>query len=260
MLALVLGATCGGERDMRIVHRLAVLATAIGTLAGTAEAQRLAVRLPSTVISWGSGLFSNMQGAMTSAFGGAANVSTFTDINSLAVLSSSTALYLDLGPLGNALTATEQATLSAYIASGRRVFFLGENSGWASWNSSFLSVVGGAAGPDLVTAVMSPIVNNEITAGVTSVTLAGTGSATGGTQLFDANVMQLRGAQQNVFSSFDYNAFNNASWALTSNARLGQNVSAWLAGSPTVVIPEPSSYALIAGGLVMLTLVRRRRA
>jgi hypothetical protein len=242
---------------MKSFTTLALLAT---ITAATADAQRLAVRLPTTVISWGSASFSNMQGAMTSAFGGVANVSTFTNIASLATLASSTALYLDLGPSSNSLTVAEQNTLSQYIASGRRVFFLGENTGWATWNADFLSVVGGSAGPNGTTGNITSIVNNVITAGVTSVAVTGPGTATGGTQLFNQNVMQLRGAQQNVFSSFDYNAFTNANWSLENNARLGQNVSAWLAATPTVVIPEPSTYALLGTGLVALIAIRRRRA
>jgi hypothetical protein len=201
-----------------------------------------------------------MQGAMTTAFGGAANVSTFANINSLASLSSSTALYLDLGPLSNQLSATEQATLSAYIASGRRVFFLGENVAWANWNNSFLSVVGGTSAPNGVSGIITPIVNNAITAGVTGAQTTGPGAALGGTQLFNENVMQLWGAQQSVFSSFDYNVFTNANWTEQSNARLGQNVAAWLAATPTVVIPEPSTYALLATGLAALLAIRRRRA
>ncbi|MCU0647067.1 MAG: PEP-CTERM sorting domain-containing protein [Gemmatimonadaceae bacterium] len=44
-----------------------------------------------------------------------------------------------------------------------------------------------------------------------------------------------------------------ALWGTANNVRLGQ-------ARPTVVIPEPSTYALMATGLVALGLIRRRRA
>ncbi|MCU0636094.1 MAG: PEP-CTERM sorting domain-containing protein [Gemmatimonadaceae bacterium] len=42
-------------------------------------------------------------------------------------------------------------------------------------------------------------------------------------------------------------------WGTVNNLRLGQ-------ARPTTVIPEPSTYALVATGLVALVMVRRRRA
>jgi hypothetical protein len=246
---------------MRGVRKLILMTVVALGAATTADAQRLARRAAGTSLTWGASGFSSMQGAITNAFGGAANIFSVADISSLAALSTSTALFLDLGALSNgAMSAAEQATLTQYIASGRRVFFLGENTGWAPWNNSFLSVVGGAAGPDLLGAQppMTPVVANALTQGVTSVTFLGAGTATGGTQLFNQNVVQLRGTAGNVVSAFDYNMFANSQWAVTSNAQFGQNVATWLA-APTVVIPEPSTYALLASGIVALALVRRRR-
>ncbi len=156
------------------------------------------------------------------------------------------ALYVDLGSAGGQLAADEQATLTQYIASGRRVYFAGDNSvGWGEWNNSFLAVVGGVAGPDVLgLGLMSPIVNSEITAGVSSVTYQPTGSATGGTQWFDQNVMQLWGAEQNVLSVLEFGMLRDGRWTETSNAQLGQNVSAWL-----TEVPEPSTYAMMLMGM-----------
>ncbi|MCU0646724.1 MAG: PEP-CTERM sorting domain-containing protein [Gemmatimonadaceae bacterium] len=251
--------TISGD-TMHVARRFGVLTLLALTALEPASAQRLARRAAGTGLTWGAGGFSNMQNAITSAFGGAANIFAVADISSLAALSTSTALYLDLGALSNgAMTAAEQATLTQYIASGRRVFFLGENDSWAPWNGSFLSVVGGAAGPNLTgSPPMTPIVANALTAGVTSVTTVGAGSATGGTQLFNQNVVQLRGASNSVVSAFDYNMFSNAQWANTSNAQFGQNVATWLA-APTVVIPEPDTVALLAAGLAAVVVIARRR-
>jgi hypothetical protein len=250
------------EAHVRTFRPLVTAALAICAVLpiSTAEAQRLVRRTPGTSLTWGSTGFSNMQGAITTAFGGAGNITAVASIANLDDLASSTALFLDLGPSGTngALSAQEQLTLTQYIASGRRVFFLGENNSWAAWNNSFLSVVGGTANPTLVGGVIAATGTHPITTGVAGVTLTGGIAAVGGTALFAPNVGTLWGAQQNVFSFLDYNAFNNTNWPLTDNARFGTNVAQWLAAQPTQVVPEPATYALLATGLVVVGVVRRR--
>lgn len=250
-------------RTSRTLRAVATAALALCTTLPLAslDAQRLVRRNPGSSLTWGSSGFSNMQGAITTAFGGVGNITAVASIANLADLASSTALFLDLGALGagGGLSAQEQVTLAQYIASGRRVFFIGENnSGWPGWNNSFLSVVGGTALPPLVNGAITAVGTHPITAGVSSVTLTGAMAVTGGTSLFSQNVGTLWGAQQNVFSFFDYNAFNNTNWVLTDNARFGANVAQWLAGTQVAAVPEPSTYALLATGLVVLGAVRRR--
>jgi hypothetical protein len=249
-------------RSFRTFRTAATVALALATVVPlvSAEAQRLVRRNPGTSLTWGSTGFSSMQGAITNAFGGTANIVAVASIANFADLAGSTALFLDLGAsgAGGALSAQEQVTLAQYIASGRRVFFLGENNAWAGWNNSFLSLVGGTASPTLVTGPVTATGTHPITSGVTTVTITGGIAATGGTALFTPAVGALWGGAQNVFSFLDYNAFNNTNWGLTDNARFGGNVAQWLAGTQVGVVPEPSTYALLATGLVVLGVARRR--
>ncbi len=46
--------------------------------------------------------------------------------------------------LGSALTAAEQAALTAYISAGHKVVLIGENDSWASWLPTIMNVVGGS--------------------------------------------------------------------------------------------------------------------
>nr|MCU0627587.1 PEP-CTERM sorting domain-containing protein [Gemmatimonadaceae bacterium] len=238
---------------------LAALALAAIAIAPSLDAQRLVRRNPGTSLTWGSAGFSNMQGAITTAFGGAANITNVASIANPADLADASALFLDLGALGagGGMSAAEQAQLLAFIGSGRRVFFLGENNGWPGWNNSLLTLFGGTQGAT-IQGPISAVGTHPLITGVTTVTTVGAGPVTGGTALFSPAVGVLFGAQQNLFAFFDYNAFANANWATTDNARFGQNVASWLA-APQNVIPEPSTYVLVATGLAALGVVRRRR-
>jgi hypothetical protein len=213
---------------------------------------------------YGYGLFDweVMTADLNTAFGGAGNITVdASPLNNLAFMLTFDRLWITARQPGDpGLSAAEQANVAAYIATGRRVAMIGENSAWNAWNQSILAPVGGTYGGATTSSVLTPAIVHELTAGVSSLfTIADGVVASGGTSVFDQNVVTLWGGAQNALSILSVNIQDDDYGANLDNPTFRTNVATWLAGSGQNV-PEPSSVVLLAAGLLALASRFARRS
>jgi len=156
------------------------------------------------------------------------------------------------------LSDVELDNLATFIATGRRVLFVGEYN-YRTIITQFLDLVGGELGtggaPD-ATAVIA----NEITAGASMVHVSVARTAVGGTPLYDTAFATLWG--ENVLTVLDMSVFSDSDWDEADNAQFAANVAGWLAASQTAAVPEPASVVTLglACGLLAGVAARRRSA
>jgi hypothetical protein len=213
--------------------------------------------------------YSTYRTTLNNAFGGAANVTLTPDLTNAAQVNSHTAIVVELRNGTDILSPVEKINMANFLASGRRVFMIGENQGWQTWDQSLLDVVGGtyvgqspSQGPDGdVTNYHVPLanLNHPLLDGVLSedneaeVFMFHGSVASGGTALFEwAPIAMLWGDQLNALTYFSNNEFYSSELSQhPGNLNLTQNIAEWLA------VPEPASMSILAfGGLAVL---RRRR-
>jgi hypothetical protein len=196
--------------------------------------------------------------ALITASGG--SLATGVNIASISDLMSHDAMVLNLRPDDFTLTTTETSNLLSYINSGRKLLMFGENEGWPDWNQSILDLVGGPNSNIGYNGNTSPVVSNDLTAGVGSVYVPYSGIVSnGGQALFAQNFATLWGS--NVLTILDVNVQSDAYWNVADNAQFGTNVANWLASPlPISPVPEPSIFALFSLGLAGLGFANRRRA
>jgi hypothetical protein len=167
-------------------------------------------------------------------------------------------LWIDFRADQSTLSAAELGLLTTFIASGRRMVFIGENSGWTNWNQSFLTLVGGTDVPACAFTNSATVYAHQLTAGVSSTTPACSSSANGGTALFGYNYATLWGAQQNVLTVLDSDVFDDNYGTAADDQRFANNVAVWLATPAVTPTPEPASVMLMVTGLVAIAGIRRR--
>lgn len=160
------------------------------------------------------------------------SVTIIQDLSNLNEMLNYDALMIQLREWGASLTAQEQTNVSDYIATGRRVLFIGENNLWSSWNSSFLTLVGGSYSGregDGIMTVTNPY--SPLTDGVTSIDLPDGGLAVGGLSLFNTNFATVwdGDGSDNAFSMLDVNVFEDDRWNTLDGAQFAANVAEWLA-------------------------------
>ena len=228
-------------------------------IAAPAPGASLLIEQSSPYLDYGYGLgyWTGTTAALNSAFGAGNITVNATPLNDLTYLMSFDSLWItptQPGDLG--LTSTEIANVQAFIASGRRVALIGENSSWAAWNNSILSIVGGSYNGIDTSATLTPVIVNDLTVGIASLATVFDGVASGGTPLFSENVATLWGASQNVLSLLSVNVLDDGTGAAAGDIQFKINLANWLAAS----VPEPSAAALTGLGLLLVTRTRRRQS
>ena len=167
-------------------------------------------------------------------------------------------VWLDQRWSGGSLTPQEISDLTAFVATGRRAVFIGENNDWTLWNSQILGIVGGSYAGGEVDGVVNTILPSPLTNGVNSILTIVDGIAVGGTPLFDQNVATLWGSSENVLSILSVNIMDDDFISNNDNLTFSNNTAQWLAGT----VPEPSCVVLVAMGLGLLggrVLWRRKK-
>lgn len=212
------------------------------------------------------------QGGYTSnVFGGAAwtnftamfdathTRTAIADFSNPAQLAGFDALWVDQ-ELGNALSGAEVANLGGYVAAGHKAVLIGENYSWAGWNASLMSVVGGSHTDDCSWATGGALVGGVLTSGIASVQniCGSTLGAAGGAQMLFSNGMaalySVGSGQALVIMDSNWN--DNNYMSSVDNTQFAANVITWL-GVP--VVPEPSTWLLMALGLGAVGALARKR-
>jgi hypothetical protein len=151
------------------------------------------------------------------------------------------------------LSATEMNNLSQFIATGRKVVFIGENNNWKAWNDQFLSLVGVTTDP------VShfwwswepiPLVQNTLTFGISNLDITEGGVPLGGLPLFTGGVVSLFGPSQNVLAVLDSNVYEGNLSPFAGHEQFAYNTLQWIAQ-----VPEPSASSMCGGGLVLIAFV-----
>lgn len=186
-------------------------------------------------------------------------VTKVVNFSNAAQVDAADALWIDIGATRSTLSAIEVANLTSFINSGRRLVMIGENHNWTTWNNSILSLVGGSYNRATFSGILTPRVENTLTAGVSSVYLPfggiEAGLSTNGTQLFSQNFATLW--SPNVVTILDFNIFNELYLPRKQNRQFMNNVVNWL----TTPVPEPTSLLLTCSVLgIVGTSYRRRKA
>jgi len=202
---------------------------------------------------YGLGLWNNMSATLDAASGNSIDVAP--DFSNLGQMLTYDALWLDQRWTNGSLSASEVVNLTSYIATGRRVVMVGENSAWTNWNNQILGIVGGSFDSQF-SGSLTTVVANELTAGVNTVSAPLVGvAALGGTSLFDKNAVTLWGAG-NVLTMLDVNICADNNWGANDNATFCGNVASWI--STPASVPEPSIILLLGSGLALFGFLRRK--
>lgn len=184
-------------------------------------------------------------------------ITTVANFENYSQMAGYDALWLDQRWTGGTLSSTEIANITSFALTGKKVVLIGENDSWTAWNQQILSITGGTFG-GMYNGLANAIVSNEITAGVSSCSLAASGIVTtgGGTALFDKNFATLW--NENVLTVLDVNVFDDNYAGLANNDQFARNVAKWIS-TPTSNVPEPSSMLLMFLGIVSLVAYRKRK-
>ncbi len=247
---------------MKFVRTALLVAAFIGS-SQSVFAQKMFVRKPAQYSGYGynNSYWTTYTGMWDTRFG-AANISSGNSITA-GSLAGYSALMLDPSQpytSGYNLSAGEVAEIGTFLAGGGRLYGFGENDSWSGWNGSMLGLFGatfGGLGVDGGT----PLVNNSLTAGVTSINTPAPGyisNFNGGVSLFSNNIAGL--FNNNSVVVLDINICDDSNINNADNKRFCQNIVNFSAGDPIVVTtPEPASFAMVGFGLALAGLIVRRK-
>ena len=183
---------------------------------------------------YGLGYWTVFTADINAAFG-AGNVTVDTSpLTNLSYMQQFSALMVVPENPGQALTSTEVSNIAAYIATGGRVFLIGENRAWAKWDSSILGAVGGSYNKQDTRKTLTRVVLNGITMKQARLYTDVDGIAIGGTSLYSKNVLTMWGG--NAVSLLSVDVLDDTSGA--NDGKFKVNIANWLAGL-VVTTPEP---------------------
>ena len=237
------------------MKRVGVAALVIGAwLVPTATAQNLLVSYSGGTGGKGYGFLhtENFTAEVDTSFD---SVTMTASLENLGQLMSYDALLVDQRWRYGSLSETEMTNLEAFIATGKKVVFFGEDSSngyWSTWNAQVMEIAGGeldtTSGSDVVTVIGT---DEILTKDVSSVRTAGAATVKGGTAFFDRNFATLW--SNNVLTVMDTDVVDDRYWGELDNAAFAGNIADWLAA------PVPAPASALGLGLVGLTAMRRRR-
>jgi hypothetical protein len=174
------------------------------------------------------------------------------NISNPADVAGASAVLVVLRQFTDTLSGIEIANLNSFLGTGKRVAIFGENGSWLSWDNSVLGFASlGAAYSNDSSDVVTPVISNSLTAGISSISLvaAGIGSGGSGTSLFSEDVASLWRADNNLLTILDVNVVDSIG---NGNSRFEQNVADWL-GTSAVAVSEPSSWAIMVSAFAFGT-------
>lgn len=226
---------------------------------GTLSAWTIQVLNPANVLSTRDVLTSN---SFTTFKGYLEDTQSVLTSGSLSgyTIGSSDAVIVNLVSLGASYTANEITVLTNLLNSGTRVLVFGEHNSWRQSNQQIATIVGGdykGASLNNTQNMISgafPLITN----GVNSVYFDAPGKTLpidDGILLTDDAAITLWGNSENFLFFMDINALSDEIARLDNN-QLALNIADWLAGS---TIPEPSTYTLISGFVLLGGFVIRRK-
>jgi hypothetical protein len=204
---------------------------------------------------YGDSSWDNFSNALDVATGN--HVSVAPDFSNLSQMLNYDALLLPPRQTGDTLNSTELNNLSSFIATGRRVILMGENSAWTSWNNQILGLVGGTFAGEY-TGTANAVLSDPLTSAAATIYLPACGIAVGGTALYDHNVATLWNPNKNVLTMLNINVWDDTYGAQYNNNQFAINAANWLAAP----VPEPSILGMLcmsAIGLLLFAWKRRNQ-
>lgn len=169
----------------------------------------------------------------------------FGDFDDLATMLTYDSIWIPFADQEQTLTPLESANLSAFIATGRRVFMHGENFHWKTWNDSMLALVGAVSSPTRVSnGVAVSLADHELTTGAKFIYIIGGGriDAAQAVSLYSQEAIHLWG--DNVVSVLEASMFSNSYSDRWQNDRFIRNLAGWL-GADFAPVPVPGTFGLV---------------
>ena len=246
--------------------RIIILALGACLMCSLASPTHASILVRSTKYNNFRGYGTNNWTTMSSYLDQASNtqITVASFLSDAAQVAAADALWIDVGPINGGssgyLTSEELSNISDFMATGRRVVFIGEHGSWSDWNNQMLNIFGSQQSSGWPTGSLDTVADHDLTVGVSAIHI-GTGYATltpRGLQLFEKNVATVWDG--NVVTLLDSNILDDNNLPLEDNDRFARNLANWISQDVNHPVPEPTTivvWSLL--GVVGMTITRRRR-